>query len=80
MTNSKMPSRFGVLAMENDRVAWWPGTWKSMYWPGKYLISSGSISRTTRCRMSWVTGSFAIDLDRALPEREPRTGSSPRRS
>ena len=55
-----MPSRFGVFAMENDRVAWWPGTSKSMYWPGKYLISSGSISRTTRCRMSCVTGSFAI--------------------
>ena len=59
MTNSKRPSRFGVLAMENDRVAWWPGTWKSRYWPGKYLISSGSISLTTKCRMSWVTGSFA---------------------
>ena len=60
MTNSKMPSRFGVFAMENDRVAWWPGTWKSRYWPGKNLISSGSISLTTRWRMSWVTGSFAM--------------------
>ena len=60
MTNSKMPSRFGVFAIENERVAVWPGTWKSRYWPGKYLISSGSISLTTRWRMSWVSGWFPM--------------------
>ena len=51
--------RPGVFAIEKDLVASWPGTWKSMYWPGKYAISSGSTSLTTRWRMSWVTGSFA---------------------
>ncbi len=60
MTNSSCPlSRLDVLAMENERTASVPGTAMSMYWPGKNLISAGSISRSTRCRMSWVTGSLA---------------------
>ena len=44
--------------MENERVAPDPGTSMSMYWPGKNLTSAGSISFSTRCRMSWVTGSL----------------------
>jgi len=52
--------RLEVLAMENDRCSPVPGTAMSMYCPGKNLISLGSTSRSTRCRMSWVTGSFAI--------------------
>ena len=37
----------------------------SMYWPGKNLIQSGSISRSTRCRMSCVTAS--LDTTSATP-------------
>ena len=37
----------------------------STYWPGKNLISAGSISRSTRCRMSWVTAS--LDTTSATP-------------
>ena len=73
MTNSKWPSRFGVFAIENDRVSSVPGTTKSMYWPGKNLISSGSMSFTTRWRRSWVTGSF--DTTSTTPVR---SGSPPR--
>ena len=59
MTNSSSPvSRLVVLAMENERTASVPGMVKSMYWPGKNLIWSGSTSRTTRCRMSCVTASL----------------------
>ena len=73
MTNSNMPSRFGVFAIENDRDSSVPGTTKSMYCPGKNLISSGSTSLTTRCRRSCVTGSFATTS--TVPFR---SGSPPR--
>ena len=59
MTNSSCPlSRLEVFAIENDRVASVPGMAMSMYWPGKNFTSSGSISRSTRCRRSCVTGSL----------------------
>ncbi len=59
MTNSSWPlSRLDVFAIENDRVASVPGIAMSTYWPGKNVISVGSTSRSTRCRMSWVTGSL----------------------
>ncbi len=51
--------------MEKDRTASVPGMAMSMYWPGKNLISSGSIIRSTRCRMSWVTAS--LDTTSATP-------------
>ena len=59
MTNSSSPlSRLEVLAIEKERTAPVSGIAMSMYWPGKNLISVGSISRSTRCRMSWVTASL----------------------
>ena len=66
MTNSSRPlSRLEVFAIENDRVASVPGTAMSMYCPGKNLTSAGSISRSTRCRRSCVTGSLATTSARA---------------
>jgi hypothetical protein len=66
-----MPSRFGVFAMENDRVAWCPGTSKSMYWPGKYLISWLDQSDDEMPHV--VRDRFVRDhLDRALPEGQTR--------
>ncbi len=66
MMNSSSPlSRLEVFAIEKDRVASVPGMAKSMYWPGKNLISSGSISRRIRWRMSWVTAS--LDTTSAMP-------------
>ena len=47
-----------MLAMEKDRVSSVPGTVMSTYWPGKNFSSAGPVSRSTRCRMSWVTGSL----------------------
>ena len=59
MTNSsRPPSRLEVFAIEKDRVASVPGTAMSTYWPGKNVISAGSMSRSTRCRRSCVTGSI----------------------
>ena len=58
MTNSSRPSLLEVLAIENDRTSPVPGTAMSMYWPGKKLTSAGSIRRSTRWRMSWVTWSL----------------------
>ena len=68
MTNSKRPSRFAVFAMENDRLSPPSGRMKSMYWPGKNLMSSPATCWTTRWRMSCVTGSLA------------RTSTVPRRT
>ena len=77
MTNSNMPSRFGVFAIENDRVSSVPGTSKSMYCPGKNLISSGSTSLTTRWRRSCVTASFETTSTVPLRSgRPPRMISS----
>ena len=59
MTNSNTPSRFGRFAIENDRTSPVSGTVRSMYWPGKNLMSSPAICLTTRWRMSWVTASLA---------------------
>ncbi len=47
-----------MFAIENERVTSVPGTAMSMYWPGKKVISAGSISRSTRCRRSCVTASI----------------------
>ena len=58
ITNSSVPSLLEVLAIENERTWSVPGTAMSMYWPGKNLTSAGSTRRSTRCRMSCVTGSF----------------------
>ena len=58
MTNSSSPSLLEVFAIENDRTWSVPGTAMSMYWPGKNLTSPGSIRRSTRWRMSCVTGSL----------------------
>ena len=66
MTNSSRPlSRLEVFAIENDRTASVSGMAMSMYCPGKNLISSGSSSRSTRWRMSWVTAS--LDTTSATP-------------
>ena len=59
MMNSSCPlSLLDTLAMENDRDMSVPGRAMSTYCPGQYAISVGSISLSTRCRMSWVTCSF----------------------
>jgi hypothetical protein len=58
MTNSSSPSLLEVLAIENDRTWSVPGTEMSMYWPGKNFTSAGSTRRSTRWRMSCVTGSL----------------------
>ena len=60
MMNSSCPlSLADVLAIENDRVSFVPGTAISTYCPGKNLKSSVSTSLSTRCRMSCVTGLLA---------------------
>ena len=59
MTNSSRPlSAAGVHATEKDRLSSVPGMVMSKYWPGKYATFYGSTSWSTRCRMSWVTGSL----------------------
>src|SRR5918992_100500 len=65
--NSKRPSRLGVFAIENERVSSVPGTWKSMYWPGKSLMSSPSSTKDLQAAhwpslqpcMSWTPCSAA---------------------
>ena len=70
MTNSSWPlSLLEMLAIENDRVSSVPGTAMSTYWPGQNAISVGSISLSTRWRMSWVTGSFETTSATGLLDR-----------
>ena len=71
ITNSKRPSRLGVFAIENDRDSSVPGTMKSRYWPGKNLISSGSMSFTHQ--VPHVVGDRLVrdDLGDALLQRQP---------
>ena len=59
MTNSsRSSSGVGTLAIEKDRLSSVPGTAMSTYWPGKKASGVSPSVRSTRCRMSPVTGSM----------------------